>query len=487
MRLMTRFFFVAALLGVACTKANPHRCCNDRLDCVAKNLLSDSQCEGGLVCRDDECVAVPCASSDSCSPAAPFCVDGFCADQCAEDTQCPGFGGETAMLCVAGGCIECRTSADCTNATLPFCAAGVCSACFTHAECTSDVCDTDTGTCVEEATVVYVAPGGSESSDCTKAEPCRVDRAAAVTDATRPNVKFAEGTHEATVDPSSGTSRWYFATPINLRLYGPPYFRAIINGGLGIGGSGSFYVRDLELGFLTVLGESASSTSLDAARVWISDGTLNVDGLTGTVTDSYVGAGLSAQEAVRVGTTMPTMLTLDRVHVAGGYYGVHVGAGARTEIRNSVIRHQHPYSSATRSAIHSDPNALTSSVVFSTFYNTVWNCGDVSNDVKFHSRNNILLNELSAAPADTITGTQCTHDYVIVKPQSSPLVGGNNLFNVHPGYLQGSGEVVYFNLQPGSVAIDAADPAATETHDILGTPRPQGTRHDIGAFEYAPP
>jgi hypothetical protein len=45
-----------------------------------------------------------------------------------------------------------------------------------------------------------------------------------------------------------------------------------------------------------------------------------------------------------------------------------------------------------------------------------------------------------------------------------------------------------FHLKPGSAAIDTANPADVFTgHDLDGTPRPQGARSDIGAFEYFPP
>ncbi len=42
----------------------------------------------------------------------------------------------------------------------------------------------------------------------------------------------------------------------------------------------------------------------------------------------------------------------------------------------------------------------------------------------------------------------------------------------------------YYPLQPGSPAIDAADPDYCEATDQVGTPRPQGAACDIGAIEY---
>jgi len=43
-----------------------------------------------------------------------------------------------------------------------------------------------------------------------------------------------------------------------------------------------------------------------------------------------------------------------------------------------------------------------------------------------------------------------------------------------------------FHILTGSPAIGAADPQITNSHDFDGTPRPPGTRSDIGAYVHAP-
>jgi hypothetical protein len=43
-----------------------------------------------------------------------------------------------------------------------------------------------------------------------------------------------------------------------------------------------------------------------------------------------------------------------------------------------------------------------------------------------------------------------------------------------------------FHLMAGSPAIDAADPAVTQTLDFDGVARPQGAGRDMGAFEHEP-
>ena len=69
-------------------------------------------------------------------------------------------------------------------------------------------------------------------------------------------------------------------------------------------------------------------------------------------------------------------------------------------------------------------------------------------------------------------------------PQSTALNGANNKIGVDPLLVNpSSGD---YRLKPNSPAIHAADPTATATPDLDGTPRPQGAHADIGAYEYKP-
>jgi len=475
MKSMKRLWLVGVVWLASCTKPNPDRCCNDEADCAAKNIPVGSQCDDGLLCRGNQCIAQTCGSNDSCDPSAPFCIEALCALQCVEDAHCPGYGGQASTpYCIQGACVACRDSADCTTADAAVCEAGACRGCAMHSECASNLCDVDNGTCIDESTVVYAASSGSASSNCTKSDPCTLDRAAVVVTATRPNVKLAEGTHVA-------TASWAFSTvPVNPSLYGP----AIISGALTLSGIGAFKLRDLELGALSVTGQSSTTTSLDAARLSIPQGALEVFQLTGTVRSSKVVAPPITQNAVRIGGTTPTTLTLDGVEMVSGKYGVFIGPGSAADIRNCIIRDQDTYFTTTRNAIIAHDTAVTSSVSFTTFYNTLWNCPSLSNVVKVHSRNNIFVNDAPGAPADTVSGTQCSHNYDIIKPQSATPVGGNNLLNSDPHFANPTAGD--FHLTTGSIAIDTADPAAIEMFDFDGTMRPQGSARDIGAFEFKP-
>lgn len=157
---------------------------------------------------------------------------------------------------------------------------------------------------------------------------------------------------------------------------------------------------------------------------------------------------------------------------------IQVEEGASFEIVNSIIRGGRP----TIGAFAFGGTVGASSIRFSTLHNTVIDCTNANLNLSVASQNNIFLNERAGAPADTVTGPGCTHQYVLVKPQSAALNGTNNLVNMDPRFVNAvNGD---FHLLTGSPAIDKADPAATQAVDFEGTARPQGAGRDIGAFEY---
>lgn len=78
---------------------------------------------------------------------------------------------------------------------------------------------------------------------------------------------------------------------------------------------------------------------------------------------------------------------------------------------------------------------------------------------------------------------QATGDYNLIFGASPPTqMGLHDILNQDPQFVDPGNYDFY--LQPGSPAIDNGDSLFEVTHDIIGTPRPQGTKWDIGAYEY---
>jgi hypothetical protein len=138
-------------------------------------------------------VATACARQESnyCATAPHHnCLDLDGGIACRSDQDCTG----AAAVCDVDGsktCVQCTaTRPEACGATTPVCGADdMCRRCTAHADCGSQVCLPD-GSCAVEASVAYVAPGGSGTA-CTKTAPCGT-----LDDGVKrnvPNVKLAMG------------------------------------------------------------------------------------------------------------------------------------------------------------------------------------------------------------------------------------------------------------------------------------------------------
>jgi hypothetical protein len=466
---MRSITIAAFALFVACTKPNPNRCCNDEADCMAKGIPVGSRCEQGLVCRGNQCIAQPCSGSGECDAAAPYCIEGLCAETCAEDVQCPGFGQDATERFCVGQCSMCRDSMDCPLAS-PVCEGGACRGCNADTDCASAACDRDSAECIPEGSILYVTSNGS-TSDCTRRNPCSLAHAFTLVDSMRIAIKLGSGGHTV----GNGLVGSKTAT-----IYGPGI---VVGDGIATDGA-TVRIRDVTwnggIGCINSAPNLPSNT-LDVRRTTMTDDYTIIDECDATFRESTLRAALAPGQLLQIGYNGGASITIDRSVVEGGDPGINVSAFSSMHVTNSVFVNQ----GTNGGWFTVESNALgTSTVRFSTFYNGLLKCGNTAGTGFVTSSNNIYVNARGGAPADTATGTYCSHSYDLIKPQSAAVPGPGNILNGEPKwYAPFSGD---FHLQAGSSAIDTADPNAAESVDFDGVARPQGTARDIGAFEYKP-
>jgi hypothetical protein len=446
-----------------------------------------SDCPAGLLCRGNQCISQPCSNSSHCDSIASYCIDGYCAESCLFDMDCPGFGkDETINYCVNGTCLACRSDSDCGFES-PICDSGTCRECLSHGECSSGLCDLDSGVCVVESSVAYVAAAGSPSSACTSASPCNLARAMSVVDSTRNYIRIQGGIHAA-VDLKK------FGSYV-LSVFGP----GTISGQIDVE-QGTLKLRDLV--FLnpfmrcmpTTVGAALPELDLDRVHVSIDEETASACSQCCAIqtgpcslrvrrTDFALHStapcalDLTAEIAGVGGATADRLSTLymDQTRIHGGFVAI-AAFGANVTVTNSIISDQ---TAPNNGVFAFGSRTGVSSISFTTIYRSRLRCADGA--VFLVGRNNIIVNE---GESDSVGGTACVHYHSLIKPQATAPQGGQNLLGLDPRFVDASGGD--FHLVTGSPAIDAADPSLGIPLDFDGNPRPQLGGWDMGAFEYQP-
>jgi hypothetical protein len=208
---LVRMMFVAIALlpaGASCTRANPAFCCSSPDDCTQAGISDDKRdCADGLACVDHSCVVPSCATA-GCDSAAPVC--DLAADVCAgctDSAECARFLTSSVCDSASGACVGCVGDTDC-GAAEPVCANQTCRACALDSECPSGAC-ADDGTCVPEASVVYLAPQGTDAVPCSRTQPCKgLGFAVRQTNNARNHIVYAPGNYNEFISgtSSSGTT-----------------------------------------------------------------------------------------------------------------------------------------------------------------------------------------------------------------------------------------------------------------------------------------
>ncbi|MCX5740966.1 MAG: hypothetical protein NT062_00540 [Proteobacteria bacterium] len=330
------------------------------------------------------------------------------------------------------------------------------------------MCDFETGACVAESAVMYVAPTGSVSATtCTRQAPCELRRV----------LSLATGIAQLTIRALPGTYTFdgdiFFVDPSEVRLHGAGATFSRGAGSLffdvdGAAGGVKLHVYDLVFDRAVIAANNAGELSL----VRVSAG--------GDPTTSFITAASGSKTSMfdsHVANTTIQMQDVSTLTVEGSLLTGTIGTysiGANITVRNSVI--VSPLAGSTQhefmSAVGNGGNLTFES---STLFNTYVARGLLSNS--------ILYSPGIGLPS-VMASSVATASYSLVNPQAGAFNGGNNLKNVDPMFVNAAtGEL---HLLAGSPAIDAANPTSTNTIDHDGVARPQNGRNDMGAFEHTP-
>lgn len=375
-----------------------------------------------------------------------------------EDCTAPGLNVCTA----SGSCAQCdMADASACTGTTPVCDTGsnACRKCALDAECASGVCSDD-GSCAEETSVAYVAAAGTGTT-CTKSMPC------------------------ADLDVAQKTMKAHIRVDGTIMQTQTAVFTAGTRTIHGVGAT------------VQVPG-AMSAISLSNAGT-----NLTIRGLTFTAT---AGADLG-QPMIDVPMSGPR-LELERVTIAHGQ-----NTAVRSQRNSIIIIHRSTIAFNAEGPALDLSNGqyeVTNSVIVQNGANDNANGGVLLTPLQAGSMHTFAFNTVadnnSSRTGGRSTGIACTAAVI-----SNSIVTGNMLTNCDGDYLlwntgdnspthtpEGTALIddepgfanttditspMFYRLSTTSMAIDAADPAATNTIDIDGDARPANGRSDIGADE----
>ena len=393
----------------------------------------------------------PCTSNDQCSAPTPIC--------------------DTA----GDQCVECLQNDQCSAAN-PTCdtAMHTCRACAADSDCDSAVCDVPTGMCVAEANVLYVSPTGQDAGTCTKGTPCSIVQANALAAPPRNNIKLAAGSYTAHLILTNKTLVFY-GTGATIDGGTNPVFEVNDNARLRV--NGASLIGNNGLGVIRCEGAAGASHVLELFRTSLdnSGSILLANPCTLTADESVFRiTNTTSYALVIVG---PSVAKFDRSRFVGNGNGIAGLSNPTVQISNSVFKRM------GTAANHGVFLGAGFNVSFSTIVDSVVECSSAA-AVGLTFSSSILYWAAASPPADTlIGGNACTSvKNSVIFPNSQP-VGATNV-SMNP-QLKNVGTDDY-HLLATSPAIDRGDPASTNAFDFEGTPRPQGTQRDSGAYEFKP-
>jgi hypothetical protein len=421
----------------------------------------------------------------------PCSADGACpaGQTCNTATVPPTCEGVASPVDAGGDVIDATRPPDATScaagcpADAPICdpETQLCRGCIADAECSTGACFETDGTCVAEAAVLYVAPGGSGMA-CTRLAPCgAISGAMAQATVSRAFVAVAAGAYADSilVWPTfevrvSGADRRPETVEIEQAAAGMPIIDVPIGGvaviegvtttgatgNVGIRCRGTCTLRRIVSSFNADRGLDVYST----ATILVEDSTFERNGgigvdCNGTIVMTRSISAHNGDTGVLLGNAQfdvanSFVFSNGNGMVTGG--GVSIGGtvapGSRFEF-NTVVDNR-ALDMTRGGGLHCAPNMTTAVVANSIF-----------------ARN--------SAP-NVLVAAGCSASYVLT---SAGAVAGTGNVVADPLFVDEMGED--FHITSASPARGAADPGATLGSDCDGEsrPAPAGTRRDIGADE----
>ena len=420
-------------------------------------------CDGKLVCNPQG-TCVECLTATDCSsPDAPYCSNSTCVAACASDQDCVGVAGKP-FCAPTGACVECVRDAQC-SANAPVCDATslACRGCVTDDECGSAVCDVDTGECIAADSVLYARPSGTDVDDCSQSNPCSLAKALAQASALRSVIRMLPGVYSSSVSLTSANPDISIigsgATLAGDGTSGPA---------LSVGGSARIAVRALTVDVTGGTQVEALSCSpapgITRVTLQLRDTTVLGGQLLSSDCDLTMIHGVVHS---RVVTAQSGTVTIDRSLVSAGLLVGQTTSGP-VSVTNSIL------GGVTFLQISPIPVTMTFDTFFLAGAGATLPC----------SISGVLFeDDIVLAPNSTnaVTGTACQFANNLAFPQATNV--GTGTIRMDPLLVNpANGD---FHLQAFSPAIDAAD-STPDNLDFDGTPRPQGTHADLGAFEFHP-